>query len=145
MERVEQRAADEVLRPDHARGLDQELAADAREAEAGEGGGEDEEDLEPRAEIEAVVQVRDDDGIHHVRWGDGDVGHHVDQHMLLDVEGPWVEGKRPAAEDPGQHPDTEGEGVRECLSQRVCDEEHDGRQEGWCRVAEVEKRVYAGP
>jgi len=143
VEGIEERTADKVLRPDHARRCDQKLAAEAREAEAGEGGREGEEELEPRAEIEAVVELRDDDGVHHVRGGDGDVGHHVYQHMLLDVEGARVEGKFRAAEDPGQDPDADGEEVRKCLAEGVCDEDHDGRHEVRCGIAEVEKRVQA--
>ena len=141
MECIEQCAAYKVLRPDHARGLDQKLAADACEAKAGESGSEDEEDLKSGAEIEAVVLLRNDDGIHHVRRGDGDIGHHVDQHMFLDVEGTRVEGELGAAEDPREYPGSDGQDVRKRLAQRVCDKKHDGRHDGRCRVTEVEKRV----
>ena len=144
VEGIEQRAAYEVLGPDHARGRDQELAAEAGEAEAGEGGGEDEEDIEPGAEIEAVEELGDDDGVHHVRWGEGDVGHHVDQDMLLDVEGTWVEGELGAAKDAGEDPGADGEDVGKSLAERVRDEEDDGGHEVRCGVAEVEKRVEAG-
>ena len=63
-------------------------AANTREAKAGLGGGNDEEDRKPRAEMKAVERLCDDDGVHHVRWTDGDVGHHVGQHMFVDIEGP---------------------------------------------------------
>ena len=144
VERVEERAADEVLRPDHARRRDQKLAAEAGEAEASEGGREDEHDLEPGAKIEAIVELRDDDGVHHVGRGDGDVGHHVDQDMLLDVEGARVERECGAAEDAREDPDADGEDVGKCLAEGVCDEEDDGRREERCWIAEVEKRVEAG-
>lgn len=59
MECVEQCAAYEVLRPDHVRGPDQKPAAEAREAEASQGQG----GSRTRAKMEAVVQIRDDDGV----------------------------------------------------------------------------------
>ena len=75
---------------------------------------------------------------------DGDVGHHVDQYMLLDIERARVEGEFPTAENLGQHPGAGGEDRRECLSQWVCDGEYDVRRERRCRVAEVEECVETG-
>jgi len=143
MECIEHGTADEVLRPDHARGPDQKIAAHACKPKASEGGGLDEEDLEPWPKIGAIVLLRNDDGVHHVRRGDGDIGHHVDQHMLLHVERSRVEGELPAAKNPGQYPGAGGEVVRECLAQRVCNEEHNERREVRCRIAEGEIRVEA--
>ena len=58
LESIEQCAGCEALRLYHVRGPDQKSAADTREAKAGQGGGEDEEDRKPRAEMEAVEQPR---------------------------------------------------------------------------------------
>ena len=53
--------------------------------------GENEEDLEPWAETEAVILIGDNGGIHYKGWNGTDVDHHVDEEMLLDVKGSWVE------------------------------------------------------
>ena len=144
MEGIEEGATHEVLGPDHARGLDQKLAAETGEAKASEGGGLDHEDLEPWAKIKAVILIGDNDGIHYIGWGGADVGHHEDENMLLDVEGPWIEGERAAAENAGEDPGTDGEEESECLAERVCDEEDDRRQEPGSGIAKVEKGVDGG-
>ena len=145
MERIEQCAAYEVLRPEHVRGPDQKPAANTRKAKAGKCSGEDEEDLKPKAKMEAIIELRDNDGLNHVRWTDGDVGHHVNQYMFLDIEGAWVEGEFPTAKDLGQHPFAGREDVCKCFSKWVCNEEHNRRHNVRCWVAEGEKDVEAGP
>ena len=141
MEGIEEGATHEVLRPDHARGLDQNPAAETREAEAGEGGGEDEEDLEPWAESEVVILVGDNDGIYDIGWDGTDIGHHVDEDVLFDIEGPWVEAEFVTAENTGEDPGANGEDEGECLAEGVCDEEDDVGHEKGCGIAEHEKRV----
>ena len=120
VECIEQCTTNEVWRPHHFRGPDQKLAANACEAKAGEGSGEDEKDREPRAKFEAIVQLCDDDGVHRVARGHRSICHHVDQHVLLDIEGARIEGEFPAAENRGQRPGAGGEDVRERLAKRVC-------------------------
>jgi len=54
--------------------------------------------------MEAIVQFRDNDGVDHVHRDEGDVGHHVNQHMFLDIEGARVEGEFPTTKNLRQHP-----------------------------------------
>ncbi len=141
MEGIEEGATHEVLGPDHARRLDQKRAAKTCEAKAGEGGGKDEEDLESWAKTDAVILIGDNDGIHDIGWEGTDVDHHVDEDMLLDVEGPWVEANFAAPENGGEDPGADGQDEGECLAERVCNEEDDRRYEKGCGIAEVEKGV----
>ena len=127
MEGIEEGATHEVLRPDHARRFDQKRAAETREAKASEGGGEGEEDLEYWAETDAVIFIGDNDDIHDIGWKGADVGHHVDEDMLLDVKGPWVQANFAAAENGGEEPGADGEGECKCLAEWVCNEEDEGR------------------
>ena len=141
MEGIEESAAHEILRPDHACRFDQKHAAETREAKASEGGREDEEYLEHWAETDAVILSGDNDGIHNIAWDGADVDHHVDEDMLLDVEGPWVQAHFAAAENGGEEPGADGEGEGKCLAEWVCNEEDEGRYEKGCRKAEHEKGV----
>ena len=99
VECIEKRAANEVWRPHHIGWPDQKFAADACEAKAGEGSGQDEKDREPRAKVEAIIQLCDDDSVHRVARGHSGICHHVDQHVLLDVEGARIEGESPTTEN----------------------------------------------
>ena len=141
MEGIEEGATHEVLGPDHARRLDQKPAAETRETKAGEHGGEDEHHLEHWAKTEAVILIGDNDDIHDIGWDGADVGHHVDEDMLLDIKGPWVEAEFSTAENTGEDPGANGEDEGECLAERVCDEEDDGRHEIGRGIAEVKKSV----
>ena len=141
MEGIEEGATHEVLGPDHTRGLDQKRAAETREAKSSESGGENQEDLEHRAETGAVILIGDNDDIHDIGWGSPDVDHHVDEDMLLDVKGPWIQANFATAEKSGEGPGADGEDEGECFTERVCDEEDDGRGDIGCGIAEVEKGV----
>ena len=123
----------------------QKTAANTREAKAGHGGGGDEEDRKRRVEMEAVEQLCDGDGVHHVRWADGDVGHHVDRHMFFDIEGAGVEAEFSAAENLGQNPAAGGEHVRKSFSKQVCDEKHDGGRDEQCRVRKLRNASRHAP
>ena len=127
MEGIEEGAVHKVLGPDHARRLDQKCAAETRKAKASEDGGEGEEDLEHRAKIDAVILSSDNDGIHNTAWDGANVGHHVDEDMLLDIEGPWVQANFAATKNLGEEPGADGEGECKCLAERVCNEEDEGR------------------
>lgn len=141
VERVEQGADDEVRGPDHARGPDEEAATEPGEAEAGELGGEDEDEGEPEAELDVVVELADDDGGERVRGPDGDVGHDVDEDVFLDVPRTGVEGELGAAEEAGEAVGADGEGVGEELSEWMCDEEEHEGPYGRCGRTEVEEDV----
>ena len=141
MESVEEGTTHEVLGPDHARGLNQKLAAETSEAEASEGGGQDEEGLKYWTEMEAVILIGNNDGCQDIGWDGADVRHHVDEDMLLDVEGPRVECEFAAAENARDDPGAGGEDKGECLAERVCDEEGAGRKEKGSGIAEVKKGV----
>jgi len=145
VEGIEERRAHEVLGPDHARGLDQNPTAQAGEAKAGERGGKHEEGFKPRAKTEAVIPIGDNDGIHDIGRKGGDVGHHVNQDMLLDVEGPWVEGEFATTENAGRDPGAGGEDKGECLAERISDEKDDRGREPGCGIAESEVGVEAAP
>ena len=141
MECIEEGAIHEVLGPDHARRLDQKRAAETCEAKASESGGEDEEDFKHRAETDAVILISDNDDMHDIGWGGADVGHHVDENMLLDVKGPWVQADFATAENGGEDPGADGEDEGKCLAERVCDEEDEERRDIGCGITEIEKGV----
>ena len=141
MECIEEGATHEVLGPEHARRFDQKCAAETREAKAGEGGGESEEALEPCAETDAVILIDDNDGIHDKGWGGADVDHHVNEDMFFDVEGPWVQADFATAENGGEVPGADGEDESECLAERVCNEEDEGRRDIRCGITKGEKSV----
>ena len=69
------------------------------------------------------------------------VDHHVDEDMLLDIEGPWIEACFAATENLGEDPGVDGEDEGECLTEWVCNEEDNGRYVSGCRKAEAEKSV----
>jgi hypothetical protein len=144
VEGVEEGAAHEVLGPDHTRGLDQKPTAETGKAKAGEHGGEGEEDLKTWAEIEAIILVGDNDDIHGIGREGADVSHHVDDGMLLDVKGSWVEGEFATAENAGEGPGAGGKDKGEYLAERICDEKDEGRYEKGCRIAEGEIGVEGG-
>ena len=129
MEGIEEGGAHEVLGPNHACGLDQQPAAQTGEAKTGEQGSKNEEGFKPRAKTEVVIPISDNDDIHDIGRTGGDVGHHVNQDMLLDVERPWVEGEFATAENAGEDPGAGGEDKGECLAERVCDEKDERRRE----------------
>ena len=93
MKGIEEGTGDEILGPDHASGPDEETTADARKAESCELSTEHENKVEPEAERDLIEFLKDDDGVHSVRWGDGYIGHDEDERMFLDVPRAGVEGK----------------------------------------------------
>ena len=141
MEGIEEGTTHEVLGPYHVCRLDQKRATETRETKASEGGCKDEEHLEYWSETDAIILISDNDGIHDIGWVGADVDHHVDEDMLLDVKGPWVQADFAAAENTGEGPGADGEDEGECLAERVCNEEDEGRYESGCGIAEVEKGV----
>jgi len=141
VEGIEEGGGHEVLRPDHARGLNKKPTAQTGEAKAGEQGGKDEEGFKPWAKTEAVISISDNNDLHDRGRKGGDVGHHVNEDMLLDVERPRVEGEFATTEMAGEDPGASGEDKGECLAKRVCDEKDERGHERGCGTAESEEGV----
>lgn len=141
VERVQQGADDEVLRPDHACWPDEESSTETGEAEAGELSGEDKDETEPEAELDFVVVLSDDDGGEGVWRTDGDVGHDEDEDVFLDVPRTGVEGDFVATEEAGKTEDADRECVGEEFAPGVGDEEEHEWPDGGCRRTEVEEDI----
>ena len=91
MEGVQQSAGDQILRPDHTGGPDEESSAETGQAETSQLCSQHKGDFKAEAVDDAVKDLKNHDGVQGVRRGDGDVGHDKHQHMFLDIPRPRVE------------------------------------------------------
>lgn len=90
---VHQCGVGQCLRPDHGGRPDQEAPDDTGHAKPNTLGGEHEQHLEAPAKALLVVDLLGKKHVGSVRDTalDGDIGHHDNDGMLLDIEGAWVQ------------------------------------------------------
>lgn len=93
MQRVQESADDQVLRPHHARRPDQVSPTKSREREPRQLRRENQQRVESIAELHAIVELRDDHSIERSGHPDRHVRHDVHQRVFLNVPRPWVERK----------------------------------------------------
>lgn len=78
MEGVQQSTGDQVLRPHHTGGPDEESSAEAGQAETSQLCSQHKSDIETEAINDAIKDLKNHDGVQSIRRGNGDVGH--DEH-----------------------------------------------------------------
>lgn len=142
MKSVEQCACDEVLRPDHARWLNEKASTYAGETETRKLCGDHEQCTEPVAGLEIVVHLCNDDGVDGVRSSYGYVCHDVYQYVFLDVPWPWVKRQLETAQPTGEA--ISGDGKNECeeLSHGITDDDESERRDVRSRLSEIEEDVH---
>ena len=92
VECIEQHGADEIGRPYHGRRGHEEASADATDAEADQLRTHHEHPLVAEAVLLLVEHALHRDDVRRIRGLRADAAHDRDEHVLLDGEGPRVEG-----------------------------------------------------
>ena len=100
MEGVQQSAGDQILRPHHTCGPDEETSTEAGQAETSQLCSQHKRDIKAEAVNDAIKDLKNHDGVQGIRRGDGDVGHDEHQYVFLNVPGSRVEGKFESTEPP---------------------------------------------
>ena len=143
VEGIEEGAGDQILGPEHTGWPHQEASAEACQTKACHLSCQDEGCGKAVAQFCAIVELCDDDGKESVGESDGDVCHHVDEGVLLDVPWAGVEGNfvGTKTEGAGGAVSANGEGECEEFAYGMGEEEENGGNDCGCRLAEVEKDV----
>jgi len=98
VESVQQSTGDQVLRPYHAGGPDKESSTESGQAEPSQLCSQYKRDVKTEAVSDAIVHLKDHDGVQGVRCSNRDVGHNIHQHVLLDIPGSRIKGTLQSAE-----------------------------------------------
>jgi hypothetical protein len=77
MEGVQQGAGDEILRPHHTGGPDEESSTETSQAETSQLRSQHKRDIKTEAINDTIIDLKDHDGVQGVGRGNGDVGHDV--------------------------------------------------------------------
>ena len=91
MQCVQQRACNQVLRPNHTGGPDQEPTTHSRETETRKLGSEYEGQCEPISEFDIIELFGYDDGVESIRTADSDICHDEHEDVFLDIPWTWIE------------------------------------------------------
>ena len=139
---IKQSAGHKVLWPHHACGPDQKSPTETSETKSGQLGGEDEDNTEPKAEMNVVIILGHYNRIDGISGADRYISHNKDKNVLFDA--PWTRVKRElrSTKEVGQAIDCEWKQIGQKLAKRVCHEKEDNWSDKWCGLTEVEKHVH---
>ena len=93
VESVEQSAGNQVLRPHHTSWPDKESSTEPGQPEPSQLRSQYKCNFKPEAISNAIVDLKNHNGIQGIRRGNSDVGHNEHQHMFLDAPGTRIERK----------------------------------------------------
>jgi len=103
MESVQQGAGNQVLRPHHASWPDEESSTESGQPEPSQLRSQHKRNFKTETISDAIVDLKNHNGVQGVWRGDSDVGHNEHQRMFLDTPGPRVERKFESTE-PSRQP-----------------------------------------
>lgn len=158
VKRVKQRARNQILRPDHARGPDEEPTTYASESKARQLRREYRNKVEPKPKLNFVINLRDNNRVERVRVPHGDIRHDVDQRVFLDIPRSGVERERAVNAPPPTSTKPLRTGNGEPYMERPDGKAERGELAHWVRdqdeyewdnlgrgLAEVEEHIHGGP
>lgn len=143
VEGIQESTGDQILRPEHASRPNQEPPRKTSETKTSHLSCQDQSSAETVAQASTVVEFCDNNCEKSVREGNGDVCHHVNEGVLLDVPGTGIEGElvRAETEKAGGTVGLYGHCEGEEFAYWVGEKEEYGGDDCWGRLSEVEENV----